>query len=77
MRPAYLTNHAAALGGGGTITMTSPLMRACTRLPVQTCHRRGAHAIGGMAAFIPSRRDPAVDEAAPAKGRGGQHPRGW
>ncbi|MEU2684600.1 hypothetical protein ABZ654_12140 [Streptomyces hygroscopicus] len=57
--------------------MTSPLMRACTRLPVQTCHRRGAHAIGGMAAFIPSRRDPAVDEAAPAKGRGGQHPRGW
>ncbi|MER7876283.1 hypothetical protein ABTY63_22410 [Streptomyces solisilvae] len=34
---------------------------------VQTCHRRGAHAIGGMAAFIPSRRDPAVNEAALAK----------
>ncbi|WPB95883.1 malate synthase A [Streptomyces malaysiensis] len=50
-----------------TITMTSPLMRAYTRLLVQTCHRRGAHAIGGMAAFIPSRRDPAVDEAALAK----------
>ncbi|MCM3806904.1 malate synthase [Streptomyces sp. DR7-3] len=33
----------------------------------QTCHRRGAHAIGGMAAFIPSRRDPAVNEAALAK----------
>nr|WTB02925.1 malate synthase A [Streptomyces antimycoticus] len=50
-----------------TITMTSPLMRAYTRLLVQTCHRRGAHAIGGMAAFIPSRRDPAVNEAALAK----------
>ncbi|MFD8096913.1 malate synthase [Streptomyces malaysiensis] len=34
---------------------------------VQTCHRRGAHAIGGMAGFIPSRRDPAVNEAALAK----------
>jgi malate synthase len=46
------------------VTMTVPFMRAYTELLVATCHRRGAHAIGGMAAFIPSRRDPAVNEAA-------------
>jgi malate synthase len=39
-------------------------MRAYTELLVQTCHRRGAHAIGGMSAFIPNRRDPAVTAAA-------------
>ena len=42
------------------ITMTVPFMRAYTELLVQTCHKRGAHAIGGMSAFIPNRRDPAV-----------------
>jgi malate synthase len=41
-----------------SVTMTAPFMRAYTELLVSTCHRRGAHAIGGMAAFIPSRRDP-------------------
>jgi malate synthase len=46
------------------ITMTVPFMRAYTELLVQTCHRRGAHAIGGMAAFIPSRRDPEVNDHA-------------
>ncbi|QLE74575.1 malate synthase A [Streptomyces rectiverticillatus] len=46
------------------VTMTAPFMRAYTDLLVRTCHRRGAHAIGGMAAFIPSRKDPAVNEAA-------------
>lgn len=46
------------------ITMTVPFMRAYTNLLVKTCHRRGAHAIGGMAAFIPNRRDPAVTEKA-------------
>jgi malate synthase len=50
------------------VTMTVPFMRAYTELLVSTCHRRGAHAIGGMAAFIPS-RDPAVNEAAMAKVR--------
>ena len=40
------------------ILMTLPFMRAYTELLVQTCHRRGAHAIGGMSAFIPNRRDP-------------------
>ncbi len=48
----------------GDITMTVPFMRAYTELLVATCHRRGAHAIGGMAALIPSRRDPQANERA-------------
>jgi malate synthase len=52
-----------------SITMTAPFMRAYTDLLVRTCHRRGAHAIGGMAAFIPSRKDPEVNERALAKVR--------
>jgi len=46
------------------VTMTVPFMRAYTELLVQTCHRRGAHAMGGMSAFIPSRRDPDANERA-------------
>jgi len=46
------------------ITMTVPFMRAYTELLVKTCHKRGAYAMGGMAAFIPSRKDPAVNEKA-------------
>ena len=46
------------------ITMTVPFMRAYTELLVQTCHKRGAHAIGGMSAFIPNRKNPAVTERA-------------
>jgi malate synthase len=42
------------------VTMTTPFMRAYTELLVKTCHRRGAHAIGGMAAFIPNRKKPEV-----------------
>ncbi|MGV9263785.1 malate synthase A [Kitasatospora sp. NPDC003701] len=45
------------------VTMTQPFMRAYTDLLVRTCHRRGAHAIGGMAAAVPS-KDPAANEAA-------------
>jgi malate synthase len=52
-----------------SVTMTVPFMRAYTELLVRTCHKRGAHAIGGMAAFIPSRRDPEVNEVALAKVR--------
>jgi malate synthase len=51
------------------VTMTVPFMRAYTELLVATCHRRGAHAIGGMAAFIPSRKDAEVNERAIAKVR--------
>jgi malate synthase len=50
-----------------SVTMTVPFMRAYTELMVKTCHRRGAHAIGGMAAFIPTRRDPEVTETAVTK----------
>jgi len=51
------------------LTMTVPFMRAYTELLVATCHRRGAHAMGGMAAFVPNRKDPAVTESALAKVR--------
>jgi malate synthase len=51
------------------VTMTVPFMRAYTELLVKTCHRRSAFALGGMAAFIPTRRDPAVNEVALAKVR--------
>jgi malate synthase len=59
----------AVLPDRAQVTMTVPFMRAYTELLVATCHRRGAHAIGGMAAFIPSRRDPQVNEVALAKVR--------
>jgi malate synthase len=49
--------------------MTVPFMRAYTDLLVRTCHAHGAHAIGGMAAFIPSRRDPEVNRVALARVR--------
>jgi len=49
------------------VTMTVPFMRAYTELLVKTCHKRGAHAMGGMAAFIPSRRDPEVNRVALAR----------
>src|ERR671911_436144 len=51
------------------VTMTAPFMRAYTELLVSTCHRRAAHAIGGMAAFIPSRRDSEVNRKAIAQVR--------
>ncbi|HLF78662.1 MAG TPA: malate synthase A [Dehalococcoidia bacterium] len=48
----------------GQITMTVPFMRSYTELLVKTCHKRGAFAVGGMAAFIPSRRDAEVNATA-------------
>ncbi len=54
----------ALLPDRAQVTMTVPFMRAYTELLVRTCHRRGAHAIGGMAAFIPNRRDPEINERA-------------
>jgi malate synthase len=62
-RPEFLLPDRAQL------TMTVPFMRAYTELLVKICHRRGAHAIGGMAAFIPSRRDPEVNATALARVR--------
>ncbi len=55
------------------ITMTVPFMRSYTRLLVETCHRRGAHAIGGMSAFIPNRRDPDVTSKAIEQVRADKH----
>jgi malate synthase len=52
-----------------SVGMGVPFMRAYAELLVKTCHRRGAHAIGGMAAFIPSRRDPEVNAVALARVR--------
>lgn len=57
----------AALPDRAQVQMTVPFMRAYSELLVQTCHRRGAHAIGGMAAFIPSRRNAQINAVALAK----------
>ena len=57
-----LSSHpdTAILPDRAQVTMAVPFMRAYTQLLVKTCHRRGAHAIGGMSAFIPNRREPVV-----------------
>jgi malate synthase len=51
------------------LTMTVPFMRSYSQRVVASCHAHGAHAIGGMAAFIPSRRDPELNERALARVR--------
>ena len=53
----------------GLVTMTQPFMRAYSRLLIKTCHRRGAHAMGGMAAQIPIKGDDAANEEAFSKVR--------
>jgi len=63
----FRTQPAMVLPDRVQVTMTVPFMRAYTELLVATCHARGAHAIGGMAAFIPSRKDPEVNARAIAK----------
>ncbi|HJQ78020.1 MAG TPA: malate synthase A [Acidimicrobiia bacterium] len=62
----FRNDPAFVLPDRARVTMTVPFMHAYTELLVKTCHRRGAHAIGGMAAFIPNRRDPEVTEQAVA-----------
>ncbi len=62
-RPEYV------LPDRSLITMTQPMMRAYTQLVVKTCHKRGVHAMGGMAAQIPIKGDPAANDAALAKVR--------
>jgi len=57
----------AALADRSQLTMTVPFMQAYTQLLVATCRRRGAQAIGGMSAFVPSRRDPEGNERALAQ----------
>ena len=65
----FRDNPSMVLPDRAAVTMTAPFMRAYTELLVSTCHKRGAFAMGGMAAFIPSRRDPSVNEVALAKVR--------
>jgi malate synthase len=66
---AFRTRADFVLPDRAMVTMGVPFMRAYTEQLVRTCHRRGAHAIGGMAAFIPSRRDPDVNRTALARVR--------
>jgi len=54
----------AILPDRGLVTMTQPFLRSYSQLLIKTCHRRGAHAMGGMAAQIPIKHDPAANEAA-------------
>ena len=64
------SRHAwAVLPDRAQVTMTAPFLRAYSRLVIATCHRRGVHAMGGMAAQIPIKRDAALNEAAMAKVR--------
>ncbi len=65
----FRTNREFCLADRARVTMTAPFMRAYALLLVKTCHRRGAPAMGGMAAQIPIKDDPAANEAALAKVR--------
>ncbi|MBS1958342.1 MAG: malate synthase A [Bdellovibrionales bacterium] len=60
-------DRSAVLPDRAQVSMTTPFMRAYTDLLVKTCHKRGAHAMGGMAAFVPSRKDEEVNRTAAAK----------
>lgn len=62
-RPEYV------LPERGQVTMTTHFLRSYSRLVIQTCHRRGIHAMGGMAAFIPIKNDTAANDAVMAKVR--------
>ncbi|MCL1593106.1 MAG: malate synthase A [Actinomycetia bacterium] len=63
----FRTHDNAILPDRGQIGMTVPFMRSYSELLIKTCHKRGAHAMGGMAAFIPSRRDEEINKNAFAK----------
>jgi malate synthase len=66
---AFRTRAEFVLPDRAQVTMATPFMRAYAQRLVQICHRHGAHAIGGMAAFVPSRRDKKVNDIALAKVR--------
>ncbi|HEV2111491.1 MAG TPA: malate synthase A [Gammaproteobacteria bacterium] len=65
----FQKRHEFVLPERGQVTMTVPCMRAYSQLLIKTCHRRGAFAMGGMAAQIPIKNDPTANEAALAKVR--------
>ena len=60
----FATDPAAILPDRSQVTMTAHFMRSYSRLLIKTCHRRGVHAMGGMAAYIPNKKDPAANQAA-------------
>jgi malate synthase len=62
-----LPRHGAPFPDRSQVTMTAPFMRAYCLYVIKVCHRRGAHAMGGMAAQIPIKNNPAANEAALAK----------
>ncbi len=70
---SFIKEHAhdplAVLPDRGQVTMEKPFLRAYAQLLVRTCHRRGAHAIGGMSACIPNKQDPVANAAALARVR--------
>jgi malate synthase len=65
----FRNDRAMVLPDRGTVGMTQPFMNAYSRLLIKTCHRRGAHAMGGMAAQIPIKNDRQKNDAALAKVR--------
>jgi malate synthase len=65
----FRTNSQFCLADRSQVTMTAPFMRSYALLLIKTCHRRGAPAMGGMAAQIPIKNDPAANEAALEKVR--------
>jgi len=65
----FRANREFCLADRSQVTMTAPFMRAYALLLVKTCHRRGIHAMGGMAAQIPIKNDPAANDAALEKVR--------
>jgi malate synthase len=67
MIKCHRTRPEFVLPDRNSVTMTQPFMRAYTELLVKSCHQRGAHAMGGMAAFIPSRKNPEINDKALAK----------
>lgn len=66
---AFQKNQKIIFPDRSQITMTAPFMRAYTELLIKTCHHRGAHAMGGMSAFIPNRKDKAINDKAMEKVR--------
>lgn len=62
---AFLPSHWVALAGRSEVGMTQHCMKSYTQLLIKTCHRRGVHAMGGMAAHIPIRDDPAANQVIP------------
>ena len=66
---AFQSDPSRVLPERGQVTMNSPFLRAYSQLLIKTCHRRGAFAMGGMAAQIPIKGDDAANQAALAKVR--------